>query len=88
MKVKDLISLLEDTDPDTEVRLMTQENYPFENALIGAWQPPAEGEDEDGNGFTPADGDEFGHRAGQPVKVLYLVEGRQLGYGTKDAWNR
>jgi hypothetical protein len=90
MKVADLIHLLEDADPDAEIRLMTQQNYPFENSVVGVWEPPAtEKEAEDGEGFAPADGDDFGHRgAGPAPKVLYLVEGRQLGYGTKDAWNQ
>ena len=93
MTAAQLIEALEGVDPDTEVRLMTQQNYPFENALICTWAPDEDGddvdEDERAGGFTPADGREFGHRPEGPVpKVLYLVEGRQLGYGTKDAWNR
>ena len=35
MKVSELIELLEDQDPDAEVLLMTQENWPFENAIEG-----------------------------------------------------
>jgi hypothetical protein len=92
MTAAQLIEALEGVDPDTEVRLMTQQNYPFENALICTWAPDEDGddvdEDERAGGFTPADGREFGHRPEGPApKVLYLVEGRQLGYGTKDAWN-
>ena len=89
MTVAELIEALDGADPTTEVRLMTQQTYPFENALVGIWAP---GEDGDGDGeeaFTPASGDQFGYRgAGPATKVLYLVEGRQIGYGTKDAWNR
>ena len=58
--------------------------------MVRIWEPFAAAEDDQGRPrFTPADGDAFGHRvAGPAPKVLYLVEGRQLGYGTKDAWNR
>ena len=35
MKVSELIELLEEQDPDAEVLVMTQENWPFECALAG-----------------------------------------------------
>src|SRR5690606_27099311 len=35
MKVRDLIEILEDQDPDAEVLVMSQENWPFENAIAG-----------------------------------------------------
>ena len=35
MKVSELIELLEDQDPDAEVMIMSQENWPFENAVAG-----------------------------------------------------
>lgn len=84
MTVAELISALEDFDPSTEVRIMSQENYPFENAVRGTWSPEPGDDDEDG--FTPASGREFGEQANAAPQVVYIVEGRQLGYGTKDAW--
>ena len=35
MKVIELIERLQDIDPDSEVRLMTQETWPFENEVRG-----------------------------------------------------
>jgi hypothetical protein len=46
---------------DAEVRLMTQQNWPFENSITGLC-------------YVEQD------------RVLYIVEGQQLGYGTKRAW--
>jgi hypothetical protein len=89
MTVADLMAALEDFDPNTEVRIMSQQSYPFENAVTGLWEPTANGDDDD-EAFVPATGREFGEqpRDGAAPKVVYLVEGRQLGYGTKDAWCR
>lgn len=67
-----------------EVRLMTQQNWPFENGIAGvvaASDIGAEDHDEDDEGeegYTPCD---------EPgVPVVYITEGRQIGYGTKGAW--
>ena len=35
MKVKELIDLLEEQDPDAEVLIMSQQNWPFENGVYG-----------------------------------------------------
>lgn len=44
MTVKDLIEALENEHPDAEVRLMTQQSYPFENAVQrDLFVPAAEG---------------------------------------------
>jgi hypothetical protein len=82
MTVEELIARLEDIRDelggDIEVRLMTQQNWPFENTIEGLCSSreiaEADDEDEEDEGY----GDE-------PV-VLFIVEGRQLGYGTKKAW--
>lgn len=65
---------------DTEVRLMTQQNWPFENRIAGL----ASGQeindavdDDDPNDDGDVDAD----------RVVYLCEGEQLGYGTKRAWD-
>jgi hypothetical protein len=79
MTIDDLIFRLEEYRDEhggeTEVRLMTQQNWPFENGIAGLASGQEinardDGEDEDVEGDA----------------VLYIVEGRQLGYGSKRAW--
>lgn len=111
MTIRDLIDELEGYDPETEVRFMSQQSWPFEYSIQpGIWTPerPTGGCDECGfpveiiddehhhidqtldaehepatdswqDAFAPHDAPEAG--------VVYLVEGTQLGYGTKDAWD-
>ena len=43
MNVKQLIEILEDLDPDAEVLIVSQQHWPFENAIAGV----AVREDED-----------------------------------------
>jgi hypothetical protein len=62
---------------DVEVRLMTQESWPFENAIAGVVTSNELGDDED------EDEDEDGESA-EPT--VFIVEGGQLAYGTKRAW--
>jgi hypothetical protein len=85
MTIGDLKTLLEDFDESqdgVEVRLMTQQNYPFENRIGGTWLCIPDDERTD---FAPAGARDFGSR-GDGSPVLYLVEGGQMGYGTRDAW--
>jgi hypothetical protein len=89
MTLNELIERLEDLRSelggDVEVRLMTQQNYPFENELAGATclrdiheREEVESDDDDNpEQFEPE---------GAPEEVVYLLEGRQLGYGTTTAW--
>ena len=44
MKVKDLIEILDGMNPEAEVRIMSQKNWPFENSIYGVF---ARGEFED-----------------------------------------
>ena len=89
MTLSDLIERLEELrselGDDVEVRLMTQQNYPFENELVGATclrdireREEVESDDDENPERFDADGD--------PAEVVYLLEGRQLGYGTQTAW--
>jgi hypothetical protein len=80
MQVRDLIELLEDQDPDAEVLIMTQESWPFENAIAGvaAREEIAERDEDE------EDDDEEDGTAGSDV---FIVEGRQLRYGSKAAWS-
>ncbi|HBO44119.1 MAG TPA: hypothetical protein DD670_09345 [Planctomycetaceae bacterium] len=83
MTIDELIGRLEeyrdDLGGDAEVRLMTQQNWPFENTICGLASGEeildASEEDEDA-----AD------EAVDAPDVVYLCEGEQLCYGTKRAW--
>jgi hypothetical protein len=86
MTIRELIEKLEeienDLGTDIEVRLMTQENWPFENTIHGVTTSidmiqPIGDEDEE---FEEPSCDET------VEKVVYIVEGSQLGYGSKLAW--
>jgi len=77
MTLAELIGRLEEArdefGDDAEVRLMTQENWPFENAIRGVTSGAEINRD--------GDEDNVEHDA-----VVYIVEGAQLGYGSKAAW--
>lgn len=84
MTIDELIARLEDyrdeIGGDAEVRLMTQQNWPFENSIYGL-ASGAEINDYDEDDEDGGDGDDASEDA-----VLFIVEGQQLGYGTKRAW--
>jgi len=81
MTIDALIYLLaeyrDEFGPGAEVRLMTQQNWPFENRICGltsgAEMHESDVIDEDDN---PADND----------NVVYIVEGGQICYGNRRAW--
>ena len=80
MTIDELIARLEEYHDslggDTEVRLMTQQNWPFENEVVGL----ASGEeinDRDDGGEEDVDQD----------SVVFIVEGQQRCYGSKLAWD-
>ena len=68
----------EEIGGDCEVRLMTQQNWPFENAVHGVTTSnqiaESSEDDEDDEDDEPAE------------PVCFIVEGSQLAYGTKTAW--
>jgi hypothetical protein len=83
MTIDQLIERLEEyrdlIGGDAEVRLMTQQQWPFENTIVGVCSgeeinDEADEDDPEDDGDVEDDG------------VLYIVEGQQLGYGTKRAW--
>ena len=83
MTIDQLIERLEEyrdtLGGDAEVRLMTQQNWPFENTITGICSGQEindAGDEED-----PEDDGDVEEDA-----VLYIVEGQQLGCGTKRAW--
>jgi hypothetical protein len=87
MTIDELIARLEDyrdeIGGDAEVRLMTQQNWPFENSVYGL---ASGAEINDCHDDEDRDDDEDGDDAAED-SVLFIVEGKQLGYGTKRAWD-
>lgn len=80
MTINELIERFEDyrdeIGGDAEVRLMTQQNWPFENTITGLVSGQEINDaDEDGTDEDVEDD-----------AVVYIVEGTQLGYGSKRAW--
>ena len=93
MTVGELIALLSECDEDAEVRIMSQEGWPFENGVRGV----AVRED------FPNDDCECDHRIAEPHEEgcpaeddivpegcasndVFIVEGEQERYGNKAAW--
>lgn len=87
MKVSELIELLEEQDPDAEVLVMMQQNWPFECSLAGVTtREEMLRADRDADG----DGDEDEEprlERGTAKSDVFLVEGEQLRYGSKTAWS-
>ena len=87
MTIDELIARLEDyrdeIGGDAQVRLMTQQNWPFENSIYGL-ASGAEINDYDEDDQDGDDDDDSDDAAED--SVLFIVEGQQLGYGTKRAW--
>ena len=85
MTISELIELLEEyrdeIGGDTKVRLMTQENWPFENSIRGLCSGKEISEPGD------SDGDDDNSDGDSDTSVVYIVEQDQIGYGTKRAWD-
>lgn len=89
MKVSELIELLEEQDPDAEVLVMMQQNWPFECSLAGVTtreEMLRADRDEDGDGDDDDD-EEPRLERGTAKNDVFLVEGEQLRYGSKTAWS-
>ena len=71
MKVSELISFLEDMDPNANVILCTQENYPMEYRLEQVVLRSTFQESTDDR---------------RDLNDVLLVEGSWVGYGSKKAW--
>lgn len=80
MTIDQLIARLEEyrdeLGGETEVRLMTQSHYPWENTIAGL----VSGEEINDREEEPDDEDV------DQDDVVYICEGRQLGYGSRRAW--
>ena len=85
MNVKQLIEILEDLDPDAEVLLMSQQSWPFENGIAGV----AVREDlvEDDQDLDDEEREEPRYEKGTAANDVFIVEGQQLRYGSKAAWD-
>lgn len=73
MTVKDLIRQLEDFDPYAEVRLAIQPSWPFEHSIGNVVSVDLTDEDAD-------DDEEVPDYANTGERIVYIGEGRQLGY--------
>jgi hypothetical protein len=88
MKVKTLIEILQECDPDADVYIMGQESWPFENAIHGVavredFVDYAESDEEPAS----ASGDRWAAReTNLPSNDVFIVEGNQTRYGSKEAW--
>jgi hypothetical protein len=84
MTIHELIERLEEyreeIGGDAEVRLMTQSNWPFEYGIAGmASRAEINETAADGSGEDVDDIEDDG--------VLFIVEGQQICYGAKEAWD-
>lgn len=78
MKVKELMEVLKDLEPDAQVLIASQPNWPFEIELSGVvTRGECDAPDEDGR-VEPKRTD-----AGLSPSDVLLVEGQQLRYGSK-----
>lgn len=85
MTLGQLISLLEEYrdehGEDCEVRLMTQQNWPFENRIAGVTSGAEMNEAEEDDPHECAENQDVAEDA-----MVYIVEGGQICYGSKRAW--
>jgi len=84
MTIDELVGRLEEyrdaLGGDTEVRLMTQQNWPFENEITGL----ASGEEI--NDASEGEDDEHNDDDVDEDAVVFIVEGEQRCYGSGRAW--
>lgn len=78
MKVRELIEALEDCDQDAEVLIAEQPTYPFENSVVGIAVR------EEVLRLSNEEPEELGE--GVHGNDVFIVEGQQLRYGSKDIW--
>ena len=85
MTIDQLIGLLAEYrdvhGPNAEVRLMTQENWPFENRIAGITSGAEMNEASEDDPSEYFDDQDVAEDA-----IVYIVEGGQICYGSKRAW--
>ena len=90
MKVRELIEILEELDPEASVYLMSQQKWPFEVAIHGVTVREEFTESDDDGGEAPAASEHDRWRSrpeSLPRNDVFIVEGSQLRYGSKKAWD-
>jgi hypothetical protein len=97
MKVRELIAVLEDLDPEAAVYIMSQPNYPFEHAVSGVAlredfadcddEDDEEGEGEEEERPAPARDRWTARDTDLPSTDVFILEGEQLRYGSREAWS-
>ena len=82
MTINELIDQLEEyrdsIDGDAEVRMMTQAQWPFEYTIAGI----TSGEEINTDPLDAEDDNDV-----EDDNIVYIVEGQQLKYGSKRAWD-
>jgi hypothetical protein len=91
MQVRDLLQRLEEFadayGDDAEIRLAQQESWPFEYSIKGCVSNFELGREDDEHEVKDED-ENRGHNDGEiESPIFYIVEGAQLGYFRKDAWD-
>lgn len=94
MTVNELIGYLQECDCEAEVRIMSQEGWPFENAIRGVVTRDQLGDDDcdcDRKIGEPHDeecmaSDEAKYEDGLQANDVFIIEGAQERYGSKTAW--
>ena len=93
MKVRELIEILEELDAEASVYIMSQQNWPFEVAIHGVTvrEEFTETDDEDEDAEDEPTRNEGDRWSAQPEALprndVFIVEGSQLRYGSKEAWD-
>src|SRR4051794_20945779 len=96
MTVNELMQMLEDCDPESEIRIMCQPNWPFEVSISGVAVRESfrSRECDCDHRLTEP------HEEGCPAEVepdyedgcgpndVFILEGQQERYGSKRAWDR
>ena len=80
MTVGELREMLEDYVDDAEVRLMMHQSWPFENGIHGVCR-------RDEMVDLDEDEDDTNMIAGEKYSTVFIVEGSQICYGNKAAWD-
>ena len=87
MTVQELITILETMDPDAQVLMTISREWPFEYSVQGvAVRSDFVEYDDDDDDISERPDDAYGKPQPHPDDVL-LVEGEQLRYGVKAAWD-
>ena len=91
MKVRELIDILEELDPEASVYVMSQQSWPFEVAIHGVAVREAFTEADDGEDPDVPEASAHDRWSARPESLpmndVFIVEGSQLRYGSKDAWD-